>query len=149
MAHDSKMLNNEPFKNIDKQFHDTTLKIKWSPDFNANIYEAFKDGGKLQERLDELIYVGLEPYVPRKHGTLYNSAQPIYGSGKIIFATPYAYVQYEGFRGSPDGTLIYFEEYSNQTGYRGAEWFERWKEDHGEEVVQQINAIAGEMINGR
>jgi hypothetical protein len=143
------MLNNQPFKNVNKQFEDCTLKIKWDPQFNKNVYEAFKDGGKLQERLDELVYVGLEPYVPRDVGTLYNTAQPIYGSGKIIFATPYAFVQYEGFRETQDGVIIFFENYSNQTGHRGAEWFDRWKEDNGEETVKEINRIAGEMLNGK
>lgn len=143
------MLSNQLFKNVDKQFEDCTLKIRWDPQFNNAVYEAFKDGGELQQYLDEEVYVGLEPYVPRDIGTMYNTAQPIYGSGKIIFSTPYAFVQYEGFRESKDGTIIFFENYSNQTGLRGAEWFDRWKEDNEQQVVERLNKKAGELLNGK
>lgn len=143
------MLSNQPFKNVDKQFEDCTLKIRWDPQFNNAVYEAFKEGGELQQYLDEEVYVGMEPYVPRDIGTMYNTAQPIYGSGKIIFSTPYAYVQYEGFRESKDGTIIFFENYSNQTGLRGAEWFDRWKEDNEQQVVERLNKKAGELLNGK
>lgn len=143
------MLSSKIFKDVNKRWEDTTLKIKWRPELNANIHEAFKEGGILQQRLDEMVYVGLEPYVPRKHGTLYNSAQPIYGSGKIIFSTPYAYVQYEGFI-TVDGVVVVFENYSNnEGGLRGAKWFDEWKQDNGDDVVERLNKIAGEIINGK
>lgn len=150
MAFNSKMLSDKPFKNVNKTFEDCTLKIRWDPQFNKAVYEAFKEGGELQQMLDAEVYKGMEPYVPRDWGNLYNQAQPIYGTGKIIFSTPYAMVQYNGFRESANGTVIFFENYSNnEGGLRGPEWFDRYKDDHEQEVVELLNKRAGEMLNGK
>lgn len=145
------MLSNKPFKNIDKKYESGKLSIQWSPQFNETFYKMFKEGGELQQLLDAEILKGLTEYVPRDTGAMLDFAlsNTIYGDGKIIFQGPYVLPQFQGFREGKNGELIMFENYSNQTGFRGPEWFERWKEDHGDEIVEYINKKAGEMLNGK
>lgn len=146
------MLSNKPFKNIDKNYESGKITIRWSPDFNERFYNAFKDNGILQEILDAEILKGMTEYVPRDTGAMldYALTHTNYGEGIITFKGPYVIPQYEGFRTTKDGKIVFFENYSNNdTGKRGAEWFERWKEDNEAEVVEFMSKKIGEILNGR
>ncbi len=151
MALEGNMLSNKPFKDFNKRYENGLLSIKWKPKFNERFYEVFKEGGELQQEFDAQLLNGMTPYVPRDTGAMLDFAltNTVLGSGKIIFRGDYVLPQYAGFRTTEDGRTIFFENYSNQTGFRGPEWFDRFIKDHGDETVDYLNKRAGEMMNGR
>lgn len=95
---------------------------------------GLEPGGRVQRFIDESVVRMCDPYVPMDRGPLKDSAisNTVYGSGEVIYDTPYAAKMYytEGlnFQGAP---------------MRGANWLERMKSDHADEILNGAAAMAG------
>lgn len=84
--------------------------------------------GKVQRFVDLTVAKGMDKYVPFKTGTLKNSVlSSAFGSGLLVYNTPYAKRQYETNRGE---------------GTRGKEWAERYLKENRERLVREVQSYA-------
>lgn len=135
------------------QPHDTDM-LKWTPGFSSEWQ------GKLQRAqrfVDSQCIRLMVPYTPMLQGELFESATPgtVIGSGRIVYASPYARYQYYGKlmvssrNGSAyasqgeskvltDKDLTYSKEFHPQAGKL---WFERMKADRKDEILRGAAAI--------
>lgn len=94
---------------------------------------GLEKGGAAQKCVDEAVIELCEPYVPYLTGALksspYRFSPP--GGGKVVYGVEYAEKQYYENKGGE--------------GLRGARWFERMKDDRGEEIIQR----AAQAVGGR
>ncbi len=91
-------------------------------------------GGKVQMFIDNEVIRLMDSYTPFRDGDLKAAAQKQtkIGSGEIIQDTPYAKRQY------------YNPQYNfNEAPQRGAQWFERMKADHKDNILRGAAEIAG------
>ena len=142
MAFKSKML-----KNITKKYENGTLEIRWSPKFANNFNEVFKDNGNLQAELTTTVMNGLTIYVPYDTGNMLDYAlrHTNIENGEIIFKGTYVLPQYQGYIKTKNG-IVEFKNYSNQTGFRGGKWFDRYIEDNEQELVDLMNRKVKELL---
>lgn len=114
-----------------------TLRVKlhfnpaFAPRFNAGLHA-------LQKEFDAEIIRKLDPYVPFLTGALKGSAHihTVLGSGKIVYATPYARYQYYLH---PIGTDI-------RDGVRGSYWGERGIDANKMALANFLRARAKEHL---
>lgn len=92
------------------------------------------EGGRAQKFVDSEVLRLCAPYVPFDMGILSESgaANTIFGSGNVIYNTPYArrwYYNPANFQGAP---------------MRGNYWFERMKNNGGKAIIlKELAALAG------
>lgn len=143
MAYKGKML-----KNIKKEFKNGTLEIRWSPQFLKEFNKAFKDG-ELQKELTTTVLNGITDYVPYDTGAMLDFAlsNTKIEQGEIIFRGKYVMPQYQGFIDTKNGR-IEFKNYSNQTGKRGASWFDRYIEENEQEIINMVNNRVKSITKG-
>ena len=80
--------------------------------------------GKVQKFVDSQLAKGMDKYVPFDTGALKNSVnKSIYGSGQLIYDTPYAAYQYQHGR---DNRL------------RGAKWDRRFMDMEGHRFIDMV-----------
>lgn len=107
-------------------------ELVWDPDFQQKWTKQYSDAQKM---VDQAVLDGCEPYVPLLTGVLIMTgilASDI-GSGVVSWIAPYAHRQYNSPR-----------EPGSQTGpLRGPQWFERWKQVGGQQVIAGARKIAG------
>jgi hypothetical protein len=134
---------------------------------NADLLSAcgLEPGGRVQMAIDAAVIRFSIPYCPFETGTLANSplrASAI-GSGKVVYAGPYAHYLYYGIVYGPNHhfTDKNGEEHwwsppvkfptNRKLKYKtdvnplaGSFWFERMKADHAEHILQEaINVARG------
>lgn len=108
-----------------------------------------------QKLLNEQIIADCDPYIPLQQGALRNSAyypDGVYG-GEVAWNTPYAHYQYEGEkyltedgrswankgeRKYPTG-----EPLVQHTPGTVDHWFDKAKEEHGEQWIELVKREAG------
>lgn len=139
---------------INNTVGNVSIKIDTSR-IDKNIREA--------QKLLNLAVVGdCDPLIPFQQGALRNSVnypQGIYG-GEIEYNTPYAHYQYEGIVYGPnipirdaEGNITgwYSPPKKNLTGRpltyhtagTGDHWFEKAKQEHGDDWVRLVKRTAG------
>lgn len=89
-----------------------------------------------QKWLDKEVVRKCDPYVPMQTGTLKKAIGTVYGSGEVVYSTPYAKQQYY-FSGG-NGT-----QGTSRGGLRGRLWFERMKAAHKRELLDGLRRITG------
>lgn len=127
---------------------------------NANL----EDSGKAQQQLDESFLKACDPYVPVESMVLLDSAyrSTRFGSGEVVWNTPYAHYQYYGeLMVDPEtGKGAFFEKnygfWSRPNiqkalsgrelkyhggGLRGKRWGERAWADHKEDIIAEVQAV--------
>lgn len=123
-----------------------------------------KDGGKAQQQFDESFLKSCDPYVPVESMALLDSAyrSTEFGSGEIVWNTPYARYQYFGTLMVDPETgkgAFYGKNYGfwsrkgvqkvlsdrkltyHDGGLRGSHWAERAWADHQEEIIAETQAV--------
>ena len=121
-------------------------------------------GGRVQRFVDSECIRLMNPYTPMMNGDLCQSVKrgTEIGSGKLVYASPYARYQYYGEVYGPnfpiykDGVLVGFYsppmkqptgreiEYSKAKHPKaGKQWFERMKADHKDDILKGAQKIAG------
>ena len=118
----------------------------------------------MQKTCDNACIKYMTPYVPMQSGVLTKSAllNTVIGSGKIVYATPYARYLYYGEKYAPsypitkNGVLVGFfsPPHKYPTGIplnyskdfhplAGSHWFERMKTDHKNDILKEIKQAGG------
>lgn len=93
---------------------------------------GFGNGGKLQKFADVTIATKMEPYVPFYTGGLRKSVKSSnFGSGELIYSTPYARSQF--FSGRKAGT-------KGQAPLEGRRWDKRFEADKAKQIAKEIEA---------
>lgn len=107
----------------------STGSLKWSPNTSDMMQRRFSVAQKM---LDSEIVKYTSPFVPMDNGILMESAQIAtdYGSGEVIWQTPYARHQYY----KTDDTRTY-------DPLRGGHWFDRAKAVHGSRWVKMAKQV--------
>ena len=91
-----------------------------------------EERGKVQTVIDSEVVRLCEPYVPFDTGTLSKSAYGSdYGSGLVVYETPYAKKQYDTNKGN---------------GRRGKKWLETMKLNHIDEIKKTAAEAVGRKI---
>jgi len=125
---------------------------------------GLEEGGLAQQALDEAFVKNCDPYVPMDSGVLMESAYIAtnFGSGDIVWQTPYAHYAYEGIvyvdtetekaafydkdfgfwsrpgvQKIPSDRLLTF----HSGGQRGRKWAERMWADHADDVIAEVEAV--------
>lgn len=125
---------------------------------------GLQDYGPVQKFLDKRIIEQAKPYTPKDNNILYSSAlySTDFGSGVVIYNTPYAHYQYEGILYVDPKTgkgAYYSPDYgfwsrkgvqkipSTQEltyhggGKRGKKWVERMWVDKETEIIAEVQSI--------
>ena len=91
---------------------------------------GLETGGKVQIFIDSQTMRTMEPYMPLDTGTMARSMPMAtdVGSGVVRVNTPYAHRRLHSAR---------------HNGLRGPNYFERWKADHRDDVLNGAAEIAG------
>ena len=132
-------------------------KRKYAEDWNARL-------DLMQKACDNACIKYMTPYVPMQSGVLEKSAilNTVIGSGKVVYATPYARYLYYGEVYAPsypitqNGVLVGFfsPPHKYPTGMplqydktfhplAGARWFDRMKADHFKDILQEVKQAGG------
>ena len=103
---------------------DYTFKVMMNDIHKITRDLGFGRMGKVQRFVDSQLAKGMDKYVPFDTGALKNSVnKSVFGSGQLIYDTPYAKQQYNHGR---DNKL------------RGAKWNERFSEREGHKFVRRV-----------
>lgn len=128
---------------------------------------GLEDGGVAQKQLDESFVKYCDPYVPVGDSMVlldsaYRSTE--FGSGEIVWNTPYAHYMYEGILFVDPETgkgAFYSPDYgfwsrlgvqkipSNREleyrggGLRGKKWAERMWADRSEDIIREVEMVMG------
>lgn len=99
---------------------------------------GLETGQKVQKFIDSEVLRQSEPYVPWLSHKLIESGDDHtrLGSGKVVYKTPYARIQY--YKNAGRG-----KEGTAGGGRRGKYWFERMKANHLEIILNGAAKIAG------
>lgn len=140
-----------------------SFSLKWSPRFGAVMTERLQ---RAQEYIDKTCIRLMEPYTPMRTGALTGSVRlgTVIGSGELRYLSPYArYLYYgeifgpnipitegkqvvgyfspKGKRKRPTGRPLTYSTAKHPQA--GKLWFERMKADHGDEIREGAEKIAG------
>lgn len=158
MAKRIKQPNNIQLKTNDGKLG---ITIKFSHKYSETLNARLE---LMQQACDNACIKYMTPYVPMQTGVLAKSAllNTVIGSGKIVYATPYARYLYYGEKYAPsypitkDGELIGFfsppQKYPTGLPLQysktfhplaGAYWFERMKTDHKNDILQEVKQAGG------
>lgn len=107
-------------------------KIEWNADFKSKWQGQYYDA---QRFVDSEVLRLSEPFIPLLTGTLVRTGilGTEIGSGTVHWIAPYAKQQY--YKGRQPGR-------SGTGPLRGAFWFERMKEVHGDKIIAGARRIA-------
>ncbi len=108
----------------------TDVDFKMLPQKQILRNHGFGKNGKLQKFADVRIVTLMEPYVPFKQGRLRGTAKSSdFGSGLIVYKTPYARRQF--FEGRKAGT-------KSRALLEGRRWDKRFESDKSSVVAKEI-----------
>lgn len=104
----------------------TTVKINIDPADQIMLRRGLNNNGRAQRFFTSTVRRFCDPYVPKLHGPLKNSA--VVKVDSITYNTPYARRQYYEHKGD---------------GLRGAKWDRRMWSSRGPEIVNQVANFVG------
>lgn len=106
-------------------------RIEWNPGFGPKMTGQLNNA---QQFVDSEALRGCWPYIPYDSGVLRQSGilGTQVGSGVVEWIAPYAAAQY-----------YKTAQTRSYNPLCGGMWFERWKADHGQEVIKKAKKIGG------
>lgn len=103
---------------------------------------GLEEHGRAQKVFDSEVVRLCRPYIPYDTHTLQNSAEwaTDFGSGLVVYSTPYARVVYYTHRGKEAHSA------KKQDPRAGKLWFERMKQDHMDDLKRVIARETGGKV---
>jgi hypothetical protein len=110
------------------------MRIRINPTAQILAERGLQRGGRVQTYIDNEVVRLSSKYVPMRTGTLKKAIGTVFGSGKVIYGTPYARKNYyenagRGTNGTASG------------GLRGRMWFERMKSVYLERILNGARRV--------
>jgi hypothetical protein len=114
-------------------------KVEMKPIKNILKDRGLEEHGRAQQVLDSEVVRLCSPYVPVDSGTLQQSADfaTDFGSGEVIYSTPYARRIYYTHKGQAANSA------KPQDTRAGKLWFERMKADHLDDIIRTVRLECG------